>query len=123
MIYQLALQMRAGRRPRIFKHGEQSRDFVHVDDAVAATLLAFERGKASVYNVGSGRARSFNDVIAALNSALRLELAPEYFDCPYDFYQSFTEADLERSRTGLGYEPRFDLEKGVADYVKRLGWA
>jgi ADP-L-glycero-D-manno-heptose 6-epimerase len=123
MIYQLGGQMRAGKRPRIFKHGQQSRDFVHVDDAVEATLLAFERGKADVYNVGSGRARSFNDVIGALNAALKLALEPEYFDCPYDFYQNFTEADLTRSNADLGYGPRFSLEKGVADYMKRLGWA
>jgi len=124
MIYQLACQMRAGKRPRIFKHGEQKRDFVHVDDAVSGTLAAAERGTpGQVYNVGSGAARSFNDIVIALNRALGLSLEPDYFDCPYDFYQSFTEADLAKSRRALGYAPRFDLESGVADYMARLGWA
>ncbi|MBI2932271.1 MAG: NAD-dependent epimerase/dehydratase family protein [Planctomycetes bacterium] len=123
MIYQLAVQMRSGRRPRVFKHGEQKRDFVYVKDVVTGTLLAAERGRPGVYNIGSGLARSFNDIIAALNSALGLSLDPDYFDCPYDFYQTFTEADLAKAQRELGYEPRFDLETGIRDYAKWLGWA
>lgn len=123
MIYQLAVQMRGGRRPRIFKRGEQRRDFVHIDDVVEAVVLAAEKGKNSVYNVGSGRGRSFNAVIRSLNAALGTSLEPDYFDNPYDFYQTFTEADLTRSRRDLGYSPRFDLETGVYDYMKRLDWA
>ena len=82
MIYQLFLQMKAGKRPRVFRHGEQKRDFVHVADVVAATLLAAEKGRETVYNVGSGAARSFNDVIKALNASLRTDLKPDYFDNP-----------------------------------------
>jgi ADP-L-glycero-D-manno-heptose 6-epimerase len=120
MIWQLACQMRAGKPPRVFKMGEQKRDFVHVDDAVAGTLLAFERGNpGEVYNVGSGKARSFNDIIIALNRALGTTFEPDYFDCPYDFYQSFTEADLAKAKKQLGYAPKYDLEGGIADYVKR----
>ncbi len=120
MIYQLYRQMKAGKRPRVFKHGEQKRDFVHVADVVAATLLAGEKGQETVYNVGSGAARSFNDVIKALNASMRTDLKPEYFDNPYPFYQEFTEADITRAREDLGYAPAFELLKGVADYVRRL---
>jgi len=123
MIYQLAAQMRQNRRPRLFKNGEQRRDFVHVDDVVDALVQASDRGKNAVYNVGSGRGRSFNAVIRSLNAALGTSLQPDYFDNPYDFYQTFTEADLTRSRRDLGYLPKFDLESGVLDYMKRLGWA
>ncbi len=121
MIYQLYRQMKADRRPRIFRFGEQKRDFVYVSDVVQATLLAAQRGWNTVYNVGSGQARSFNHVIAALNLAMGTKLKPEYFDNPYAFYQEFTEADLSRARRDLGYKPAFNLESGVADYVKRLG--
>ena len=123
MIYQLAVQIRQGRRPRIFRNGEQRRDFVHVDDVVDALVLAMEKGKNSVYNVGSGRGRSFNAVVRSLNAALGTSFEPDYFDNPYDFYQTFTEADLTRARRDLGYSPRFELEPGVLDYMKRLGWA
>jgi len=123
MIYQLGLQIRQKRRPRIFKNGEQRRDFVHIDDIVDGLLLASEKGKNSVYNLGSGRGRSFNAVIRSLNSALGTSLEPDYFDNPYDFYQNFTEADLTRSKRDLGYAPKFELETGILDYMKRLGWA
>ncbi|HKS15900.1 MAG TPA: ADP-glyceromanno-heptose 6-epimerase [Planctomycetota bacterium] len=123
MIFQLAVQMRQQRRPRIFRNGEQRRDFVHIDDVVDALILASERGKNAVYNVGSGRGRSFNAVVRSLNAALGTSFEPDYFDNPYDFYQTFTEADLTRSKRDLGYVPKFDLEPGVLDYMKRLGWA
>jgi ADP-L-glycero-D-manno-heptose 6-epimerase len=123
MIYQLAVQMRRQRRPRIFKNGEQRRDFVHIDDVVDALVLAAERGKNAVYNVGSGRGRSFNAVVRSLNAALGTSYEPEYIDNPYgDFYQTFTEADLTRSKRDLGYNPKFELEPGILDYMKRLGW-
>lgn len=123
MIYQLALQMRQERRPRIFRAGEQRRDFVHVDDVVEALVLAAERGKNAVYNVGSGRGRSFNAVVRSLNGALGTSFEPDYFDNPYDFFQTFTEADLARSKRDLGFNPKWALEPGILDYMKRLGWA
>jgi len=123
MIYQLAVQMRLERRPRIFTKGEQRRDFVHVDDVVEGTILAAERGKNTVYNLGSGRGRSFNAAVRSLNEALGTSLEPDYFENPYDFYQTFTEADLTRAKRDLGYSPQYTLEEGVQDYMKRLGWA
>ncbi|MCZ7605520.1 MAG: ADP-glyceromanno-heptose 6-epimerase [Planctomycetota bacterium] len=120
MINQLYLQMKQGKRPRVFKHGEQKRDFVHVDDAVQCTLLAMNSGKAGVFNTGSGEARSFNEVIEQLNKALGLSLEPEYIDNPFPFFQPFTQADLSRSKAELGYEPKYNLENGVAQYVKWL---
>jgi len=123
MIYQLAVQMRQERRPRIFKRGEQRRDFVHIDDVVDALIATADRGKNAVYNVGSGRGRSFNAVVRSLNAALGTSFEPDYIDNPYDFYQTFTEADLTRSKRDLGYAPKFELEPGILDYMKRLGWA
>ncbi len=121
MIYQLALQVKAGKNPRIFKFGEQKRDFVYVKDVVKANLLALENGKSGIYNVGSGKARSFNDVCNALTGALGVKREIEYFDNPFtDKYQDHTEASLERSGQGLGYKPEWDLEKAVKDYVAFL---
>jgi ADP-L-glycero-D-manno-heptose 6-epimerase len=121
MIYQLYRQMAAGQRPRVFRDGGQKRDFVYVKDAVAGTIAAARSGKSGVYNIGSGTALSFNEVIAALNSALGTHLEPEYIDNPYSaFYQNHTEADLTRSRSELGYDPEWMPERGIADYVQWL---
>lgn len=120
MIYQLAGQIRAGRRPRIFKYGEQRRDFVHIKDVVEATLLAAEANRSGIYNVGSGRATSFNDVVALLNKALGTDRDPDYFDNPYPFYQPHTEADVARARAELGYAPKYPIDRGISEYVKEL---
>ncbi|WP_337287997.1 ADP-glyceromanno-heptose 6-epimerase [Candidatus Methylomirabilis sp.] len=120
MIYQLARQIRAGRRPRIFKYGEQARDFVYVKDVVEATLLAADANHGGVYNVGSGRPTSFNEVIALLNKALETDHNPDYFDNPYPFYQPHTEADVTRARAELGYASKYPIDRGIAEYVKQL---
>jgi ADP-L-glycero-D-manno-heptose 6-epimerase len=120
MIYQLSEQIQAGKRPRIFKYGEQQRDFVYVKDVVEATLLAAEADRSGVYNVGSGRPTSFNEIIALLNKALGTDHDPDYFDNPYPFYQPHTEADVTRARAELGYAPGYPIDRGVAEYVKQL---
>lgn len=118
MIYQLYLQMAAGKRPRIFKWGEQRRDFIYVKDAVAAALRALEAKRNTVLNVGTGQSTSFNEVIDALNEGLGTNYEPDYFDNPYDFYQDFTQADMTRTRRELGFEAEFTTREGVLDYVR-----
>jgi len=120
MIYHLSRQMRAGQRPRIFKHGEQRRDFVYVKDVVDGTIRALDAKASSIYNLGSGEARSFNELIDILNRVLQTNLQPDYFDNPHKHYQNFTQADLANANRALGYNPQFPLEDGVADYMKWL---
>ncbi|MCA8938109.1 MAG: NAD-dependent epimerase/dehydratase family protein, partial [Planctomycetes bacterium] len=102
MIFQLYLQMKAGKRPRVFRAGEQRRDFVYVKDVVSLTLAALGAPKSMILNCGCGQAFSFNEVIAALNAALGTALEPDYFENPYAFYQPHTEADMTKARTELG---------------------
>ena len=120
MVYHLAQQMKAGQRPRIFKHGEQKRDFVYVKDAVEGTIRGLGAKTNGIYNLGTGQARSFNELIEVLNNCLGTKFEPEYFDNPHAHYQNFTQADLTSARKALGYEPRFSLEDGVRDYVQWL---
>jgi ADP-L-glycero-D-manno-heptose 6-epimerase len=120
MIYHLAQQIKAGKRPRIFKYGEQKRDFVYVRDVVEGTIRALNAKTSGIYNLGTGQARSFNELIDILNKCLRTSFEPEYFDNPHMHYQNFTQADLTNARRALGYEPRFPLEEGVRDYIQWL---
>jgi ADP-L-glycero-D-manno-heptose 6-epimerase len=120
MVYHLAQQMKAGRRPRIFKHGEQKRDFVYVKDAVEGSILALEALQSGIYNLGCGQARSFNELVDILNKCLGTKLPPDYIDNPHAHYQNFTEADLDKVRSALGYAPLFPLEEGVRDYLTWL---
>jgi ADP-L-glycero-D-manno-heptose 6-epimerase len=104
--------------------GEQRRDFVYVDDVAAVVLHFLDHPEHSgVYNVGTGRAQSFNDVARAVIAA-RGQGNIRYIPFPEHLrgrYQSFTEADIGRLRA-TGYEADFaTVEEGVARYVGRGG--
>src|SRR6266446_1713642 len=120
MVYHLAQQIKAGQRPQIFKHGEQKRDFVYVKDAVKGSILALEATESGIYNLGSGQARSFNELVDILNKYLGTKLTADYIDNPHAHYQNFTEADFNNARSALGYAPQFSLEAGVKDYMQWL---
>ena len=117
MILQLAQQMRAGKAPRIFKHGEQLRDFVYVKDIVNCTILAARARSSGIYNAGSGVPRTFNDIVANLNRVLKTDFKTEYIDNPHAHYQPHTEADLTQTTRALRYKPKFTLEQGIDDYA------
>ena len=117
-----------------YDDGEQRRDFVHVDDAVNVNLHLIEHGEVSgVYNCGTGRAQSFNELAAAVINAVRgtgtsvaelvRENLIEYAPFPEQLvgkYQSYTQADLTQLRAA-GYPGEFmTVEQGVAAYVKEL---
>jgi ADP-L-glycero-D-manno-heptose 6-epimerase len=122
---------KCGRTVRLFKShregiadGEQKRDFIYVDDAVAVVRWLMETPSASgIFNVGTGKARSFRDMIAALFAALGLAPKIEYIDMPETIrgqYQYFTEAEVANLRHA-GYNAGFlSLEDGVKRYVTQF---
>jgi ADP-L-glycero-D-manno-heptose 6-epimerase len=105
-----------------YKDGEQLRDFVYVMDVLQVCVWLMEnRPSSGIYNLGTGKARSFNDLANALFSKLNLAGKIEYIDTPEDIrekYQYFTEADMSKLRNA-GYDKSFfTLEEGIADYLK-----
>ena len=120
-----------------YADGEQLRDFIHVDDVVAVNLHFLEYGEMSgIWNCGTGRAQSFNEVAAAVINTVRgthasvRELAAqkliEYIPFPPQLaarYQSYTEADVSELRAA-GYAREFmTVQQGVAAYVEELAKA
>jgi ADP-L-glycero-D-manno-heptose 6-epimerase len=104
-----------------YTDGGQMRDFVYVKDVVSmAMFLMKNRPKSGIYNVGSGKARSFKDLALAVFAALGKEPQIEFVDTPEDIrdkYQYFTEAHMDKMRS-VGYDKPFhSLEEGVTDYV------
>ncbi|NWF39524.1 ADP-glyceromanno-heptose 6-epimerase [Mariprofundus sp. NF] len=120
MILQLYEQVKADKQVRLFKFGEQKRDFVYIRDVVSANLAALDASRSGVCNVGSGEARSFNDIVTNLAALLDKNLDVEYFDNPFSFYQEHTEADLSESELLLNWKPEWTLEKGMKDYISLL---
>jgi ADP-L-glycero-D-manno-heptose 6-epimerase len=121
MIYQLYTQMKAGKRPRVFRAGEHKRDFVYVKDVVALTMHAIKAPHSGIFNCGSGHAVSFNEVIAELNRNLGTQFETDYIENPYgSFYQPHTEADMTVTKSALNFAPSWTPQKGIADYVAIL---
>jgi ADP-L-glycero-D-manno-heptose 6-epimerase len=105
-----------------YKDGEQLRDFVYVKDVVDVIWYLYtKKPKNGIYNLGSGKARTFLDLVNATFKALNMQPQIEFVDTPLDIrdkYQYFTEADMHKL-VSTGYtKPFTSLEDGVADYVK-----
>ena len=104
-----------------FKDGEQLRDFIYVKDVVDICIYLMEnRVENGIYNVGTGTARTFIDLVRATFTAMNKEETIEFADTPLDIrdkYQYFTEANMTKLRS-VGYNRPFtSLEQGVNDYV------
>lgn len=105
-----------------YNHGEQMRDFIYVKDVVDTMINIFrERIKTGIYNLGTGKARTFNDLATSVFNAMNLPVNIKYIEMPADIqntYQYFTEAAMDKlKQTGIAFSPS-SLEDGVTDYVQ-----
>ncbi len=104
-----------------YKDGEQIRDFIYVKDVVNICVWLMQKQPASgLYNCGTGKARTFKDLVNAIFDTLHLKEKIVFVDTPIDIrdkYQYFTEANMDKLRKA-GYDgPFYSLEAGVAEYV------
>ncbi len=130
MVFQLARQVLNGQKARLFRDGTQARDQVYVDDVVDCTLAAAGMGEKKkpepgVYNLGSGVATSFIDIVGAIGQALGISggVDVEMFDMPESirvFYQDYTCADMSRTKAGLGWSPRHEPKAAMRAYIADL---
>lgn len=111
-----------------FKDGEQLRDFIYVKDVIKicywlfCSCIAFDEPivESGLYNVGTGKARSFNDLVLSTFKAMELTPSIIYIDMPEDIrekYQYFTQADTNKLLLAGYLEETYSLEEGVSDYV------
>lgn len=107
-----------------FEHGGQLRDFVYVADCVDVALwLLRAQPRSGLYNIGTGGARSFRDLVEALASACGQPARIDYVPMPETLrprYQYFTEARMDRLRRAGYNQPFRSVEDGVGDYVRRF---
>lgn len=121
-------QLKETKKIRLFKShkdgyedGEQKRDFVYVLDVCKVLVYFYEKQpKSDIYNLGTGTARTFNDLAKNVIKYSNIDGEIEYFDMPEDLrdkYQYFTEADISKLRN-VGYDKDFStLEESIKDYV------
>ena len=118
VITQFLRQMRKGEEPVIYGDGSQTRDYVYSEDVARACMLAMEKKADGVFNVGTGKAHSFNEVVDFLNLALGTSIKPKYVDNPIKNYIARTLADTKKSEKELGFKAKYSLEEGIRELVK-----
>ena len=129
VVYHAVNQIRKEGEVRLFKshnfeyqHGEQLRDFIYVKDVVDVLIIMMNKKiQNGLYNLGTGNARTFNDLVDIIFNIMNLKSNISYIDTPKDIrdkYQYFTQANMSKLRDA-GYKRAFiDLEVGVNDYLK-----
>ena len=122
MVLQFGHQILAGKNPRLFEGSDKIlRDFIYIEDIIQANIKAMKPKKSGVYNVGTGKARSFQDIVDILCKELDMHPEYEYIPNPYiGSYQFFTQADIEDTKEFLGYEPAYEMEDGIKAYIDEI---
>jgi ADP-L-glycero-D-manno-heptose 6-epimerase len=122
MVVQFGHQLLAGKNPKLFEGSDKIlRDFIYIEDILQANILAMNPKESGVFNVGTGKARSFQSMVDILQRELGTSYVCEYIPNPYvGRYQFHTEADIETTKALLGYAPRFSFEEGIAAYVPEI---
>ena len=105
-----------------YQNGEQARDFIYVKDIVEVLVFMIDNKiQNGIYNLGTGTARTFNDLAQAIFKSMNIESNIIFIDTPVDIrdkYQYFTEAKMLKLRS-IGYNTLFtELEDGVKDYIQ-----
>lgn len=124
IISQFAWDMARDLQPVIYGDGTQFRDFTNVQDVVQGITLAIETEKvlgADVFNIGTGKSTSLNEIVEALNKAFGKMIQPQYIANPVkEGYVQGQHADISKIISTLGYQPKVGLEDGIRDQVKNL---
>ena len=121
-VIQFGHQLLAGKTPKLFEGSDKIlRDFIYIEDVIQANIKAMHPKESGIYNVGTGKARSFQDICDILQKELELDLGIEYIPNPYiGRYQFHTEADISTTQDVLGYHPAFELEEGIRAYIPEI---
>ena len=120
-VIQFGHQILAGKTPRLFEGSDKIvRDFVYIKDVIQANIKACAPKKNGVYNVGTAKPRSFQDIADILQKELGTDYGTEYFPNPFTGYQMHTQADISTSKEYIGYVPEWELEEGIKDYIEEI---
>jgi ADP-L-glycero-D-manno-heptose 6-epimerase len=125
MIYQMVKTMMKGDSPNLFWDGSQRRDWIYIKDVVRANMQAVRYlsggGKSGVFNCGSGKAVSFNELVDVINKYLYTDIHPTWIDCTFkNAYQDFTQADMTKAKEQLGFAPAYDVNWGIRELIEEM---
>ena len=121
MVIQLGHQILDGNAPKLFENSHEIfRDFIYIEDVIQANIKACLSKKNGVFNVGTGKPRSFQDIADILQKELGTNLGTEYIPNPYIEYQTHTQANILSTQDNLGFIPNLSLEEGIKAYIPEI---
>lgn len=117
MVSQFLWAMKEGESPVIYGDGEQQRDFIYVGDVVRAMRTAMDKDIPGLFNVGTGRNYTLNQLVEVLNKVLETNIKPEYVENPFPNYVYDHKAYTERADVILGFKAQTSLEDGIRSLI------
>ena len=121
VIWKFIDSIRSGKKPVIFGDGTQRRDFIYVDDAAKASVLAMKNGvPGESYNVGTGKTTDFNTIFHIVKEEIGYQGEAEHVPNPLKSYQMFTLADIKKTKEKLKFEPEYEIRAGVKKIIKDI---
>jgi ADP-L-glycero-D-manno-heptose 6-epimerase len=122
MVIQFGHQILKGLTPKLFEGSDKIlRDFIYIEDIIQANIKACNPKKSGVYNVGTGKARSFEDIVNILQKELEIDNGKEYIPNPFiGQYQFFTQANIQSTIENLDYKPKYEMEDGIKEYIPEI---
>jgi UDP-glucose 4-epimerase len=120
LVSQFIWAMNKNEQPVIFGDGSQKRDFIYVRDVVHACLLSMtSKTECDVFNVGTGRCYTLNELVDLLNRLLNISIEPKYVENPIKNYVQNTLADTTKANEELGFVAEYTLEEGIKEILRR----
>lgn len=121
MVGKLIRHVMRNQNPILFTPGDQERDFLYIEDALAAIVKAAESTARGYYNIASGKTISFNNLLKLICEKVGKNKLPRYIDNPNEkAYQDKVEVDIAKAKADLQYSPKYDIKLGVEKYVDNL---
>jgi UDP-glucose 4-epimerase len=114
LVSQFMWDLEEGKAPVVYGDGSQTRDFVFVKDVVDACVMAAESGKAGVFNVGTGKSYSINEMLEKVMAHIGKHLEPVHVDIPVSNYVMHTQADTRKAKKELGFSAKYTLDEGLS---------
>ena len=121
MIYQIYNSIKNNQSVKLFKYGEQKRDWCYVKDVVQANINCLEYKKNNIFNIAGGCSHSFNKINQIIENYLNKKSKIEYIDCEFEKkLQTNTECCISQAKKELNWTPKYNIEQGIKDYINFL---
>jgi UDP-glucose 4-epimerase len=120
LITQFIQNIKENKQPIIYGNGTQRRDFIHVNDVVEALILATKTKGFEIFNVGTGKNYSLNEIVEKINNEMGKDIKPKYIPMPIKNYVMETLADTKKAEEKLGFIPKIHVDRGIQLHIQHF---